>query len=121
MLGLKLHFHLQLFVNNCEGDIEEICACRSDFLCEEDIVPVKLAIEESAVLEGEQLLGLAEDGCLEELVLAPELVLDGAIVDELPIDDVEHDIEVRVIPGLNQLHQPHLQNAFVCTQRTIRR
>lgn len=119
MLRLKLHFHLQLFVNNCEGYIEDICACWSDFLCEEDVVPVKLAVEESAVLQGEQLLGLADDSCFEELVLAPELVLDGAIVDELPIDDVEHDIEVRVIPGLNQLHQPHLQNAFVCAQCII--
>lgn len=52
-------------------------------------------------------------------MLAPELVLNGAIVDELPIDDVKHDIEVRVIPSLNQLHQPHLENALIHTQSII--
>lgn len=119
MLRLKLHFHLQLFVRHCEGYVEDIRACWSDFLCEEDIILVKLAIEESAVLQGEQLLGPVDDSCLEQLVLAPELVLNGAIVDELPIDDVEHDIEVRVIPSLNQLHQPHLENTLIRTQSII--
>ena len=55
------------------------------------------------------------------MVLAPELVLNGAIVDELSVDDVEHHIEVRVIPGLHQLHQPHIEYALVRAQRTLLR
>lgn len=113
--------HLQLLVNHCKGEVKDARTGWSDFLCEEDVVPVKLAVEESAVLEGEQLLGLVEDSCLEVLVLAPELVLNGAIVDELPVDDVEHHIEVRIIPGLHQLHQPHLEHPLLRAQCALLR
>lgn len=58
-------------------------------------------------------MGLVEGGGLEELVLAAELVLNGAIVDELPVDDAEDHIEVRAISGLDQLHQPHLEHALL--------
>jgi hypothetical protein len=112
LLSLKRELEIELSaLRKREIDIKKSCIGGAKLNCHEDIVFIILSIKIGSILQRKDLQFRAYDIGFKFLVGAFELVLNSPIVNILPVDDVEHDIEVRVVMGFNQFYQPHFENA----------